>query len=77
MIKEIIKTFKNYSVDKDPANDCLDVHNYRSKIKNKKNNKKIKKYCRKSFKYKIILMPTYTVKYSNINLSQKQKFYCG
>ena len=25
MVKEIIKTFKNYSVDKDPANDCLDV----------------------------------------------------
>ena len=25
MIKEVIKTFKNYSVDKDPANDCLDV----------------------------------------------------
>jgi len=25
MIKEIIKNFKNYSVDKDPANNCLDV----------------------------------------------------
>ena len=25
MVKEIIKTFKNYSVEKDPANDCLDV----------------------------------------------------
>ena len=25
MIKEIIKTFKDYSIDKDPANDCLDV----------------------------------------------------
>ena len=25
MIKEIIKTFKNYSVESDPANDCLDV----------------------------------------------------
>ena len=25
MIKEIVKTFKNYSVEKDPANDCLDV----------------------------------------------------
>ena len=24
MIKEIIKTFKDYSVEKDPANDCLD-----------------------------------------------------
>ena len=25
MIKEIIKTFQNFSVEKDPANDCLDV----------------------------------------------------
>ena len=25
MIKEIIKTFKNFSVEKDPANNCLDV----------------------------------------------------
>ena len=25
MIKEIIKTFKSFSVDKDPANNCLDV----------------------------------------------------
>ena len=25
MIKEIIKTFKDYSIDKDPANNCLDV----------------------------------------------------
>jgi 5'-methylthioadenosine phosphorylase len=25
MIKEIIKTFKNFSEDKDPANDCLDA----------------------------------------------------
>ena len=25
MIKEIVKTFKNYSVEKDPANYCLDV----------------------------------------------------
>ena len=25
MIKEVIKTFKNFSVKKDPANDCLDV----------------------------------------------------
>ena len=25
MIKEIVKTFKNYTVDKDPANDCLDT----------------------------------------------------
>ena len=25
MIKEIIKTFKDYTVEKDPANNCLDV----------------------------------------------------
>ena len=25
MIKEIIKTFKEHSVEKDPANNCLDV----------------------------------------------------
>ena len=25
MIKEVIKTFKDFSADKDPANDCLDV----------------------------------------------------
>jgi 5'-methylthioadenosine phosphorylase len=25
MIKEVIKTFKDFSTDKDPANDCLDV----------------------------------------------------
>ena len=25
MIKDIIKTFKKFSPDKDPANDCLDV----------------------------------------------------
>ena len=25
MVKEVIKTFKNFSVEKDPANDCLDV----------------------------------------------------
>jgi 5'-methylthioadenosine phosphorylase len=25
MIKEVIKTFKDFSIDKDPANDCLDV----------------------------------------------------
>ena len=25
MIKEVIKTFKDFSVDNDPANNCLDV----------------------------------------------------
>ena len=36
MIKEVIKTFKDYSVDKDPANDCLDVAiitDYKSRTK--------------------------------------------
>ena len=25
MVKEIIRTYKNFSIEKDPANDCLDV----------------------------------------------------
>ena len=25
MIKEVVNTFKNFSVEKDPANNCLDV----------------------------------------------------
>ena len=25
MIKEVIKTFKNFSIEKDPANNCLDT----------------------------------------------------
>ena len=25
MIKEIIKTFKDFSIEQDPANNCLDV----------------------------------------------------
>jgi len=25
LIKEVIKTFKNFSIEKDPANNCLDV----------------------------------------------------
>ena len=25
MIKEVIKTFKNFSIDKDPQNNCLDT----------------------------------------------------
>ena len=25
MIKEVIKTFKNFSADKDPANNCLET----------------------------------------------------
>ena len=43
MIKEIIKTFKNYSVDKDPANDCLDVAIITDpKLRTKKTTKKLK-----------------------------------
>ncbi len=43
MIKEIIKTFKNYSVEKDPANDCLDVAIITNpKLRTKKTIKKLK-----------------------------------
>ena len=43
MIKEIIKTFKNYSIDKDPANDCLDVAIITDpKLRTKKTIKKLK-----------------------------------
>ncbi len=43
MIKEIIKTFKNYTVDKDPANDCLDVAIITDpKLRTKKTIKKLK-----------------------------------
>ena len=43
MIKEIIKTFKDYSVEKDPANDCLDVAIITDpKIRTKKTIKKLK-----------------------------------
>ena len=43
MIKEIIKTFNDYSVDKDPANDCLDVAIITDpKLRTKKTIKKLK-----------------------------------
>jgi 5'-methylthioadenosine phosphorylase len=43
MIKEVIKTFKNYSVDKDPANNCLDVAIVTDpKLRTKKTIKKLK-----------------------------------
>ena len=43
MIKEIIKTFKNYSVENDPANDCLDVAIITDpKLRTKKTIKKLK-----------------------------------
>ena len=42
MIKEIIKTFKNFSVENDPANDCLDVAFITdSKLRTKKTIKKL------------------------------------
>ena len=43
MIKEIIKTFKNFSVEKDPANNCLDVAIITdSKLRTKRTIKKLK-----------------------------------
>ena len=43
MIKEIIKTFKNHSVEKDPANDCLDIAIITDlKLRTKKTIKKLK-----------------------------------
>ncbi len=43
MIKEIIKTFKDYSVEKDPANNCLDVAIITDpKLRTKKTKKKLK-----------------------------------
>ena len=43
MIKEIIKTFQNFSADKDPANDCLDVAIITDpKMRSKKTIKKLK-----------------------------------
>mgnify|MGYP001188341058 FL=1 len=42
MIKEVIKTFKDFSVDKDPANNCLDVAIITdSKLSSKKTKKKL------------------------------------
>ncbi len=43
MIKEVIKTFKNFSVEKDPANNCLDVAIITDKsFRTKKTIKKLK-----------------------------------
>jgi len=43
MIKEIIKTFKNFSIDKDPANNCLDTAIITDpKLRTKKTIKKLK-----------------------------------
>ena len=43
MIKEVIKTFKDFSIDKDPANDCLDTAIITDpKLRTKKTIKKLK-----------------------------------
>jgi len=43
MIKEVIKTFKDFSIDKDPANNCLDVAIITDpKLRTKKTIKKLK-----------------------------------
>ena len=43
MIKEVIKTYKDFSVDKDPANNCLDVAIITDpKLRSKKTIKKLK-----------------------------------
>jgi 5'-methylthioadenosine phosphorylase len=43
MIKEVIETFKNFSVENDPANDCLDVAIITDpKLRTKKTIKKLK-----------------------------------
>ena len=42
MIKEVVKTFKDFSVDKDPANNCLDVAIITDpKLRSKKTKKKL------------------------------------
>ncbi len=53
MIKEIIKTFKEYSVEKDPANDCLDVAIITdTKFRSKKTIKKLKNIAGRVLKEK-------------------------
>ena len=43
MIKEVVKTFKDFSIEKDPANDCLDVAIITDfKLRSKKTIKKLK-----------------------------------
>ena len=53
MIKEVIKTFKNYSVDKDPSNNCLDVAIITDpKFRTKKTIKKLKYIAGRALKKK-------------------------
>ena len=55
MIKEIIKTFQNFSVEKDPANDCLDVAIITDpKLRTKKTIKKLKNIAGRALSKKII-----------------------
>ena len=51
MIKEVIKTFKDFSVDKDPANDCLDTAIITDpKLRTKKTIKKLKHIAGRALK---------------------------
>ncbi len=51
MIKEVIKTFKDFSVEKDPANNCLDVAIITDpKLRTKKTIKKLKNIAGRVFK---------------------------
>tara|TARA_B100001063_G_scaffold238487_1_gene260720 strand:- start:1728 stop:2606 length:879 start_codon:yes stop_codon:yes gene_type:complete len=53
MIKEIIKTYKNFSIDKDPANDCLDTAIITDpKLRTKKTIKKLKNIAGRVLKKK-------------------------
>ena len=61
-------------MEKDPANNCLDVAIITDpKLRTKKTIKKLKNIAGRVLNKKNDLMPTYIVKYSNFNLSQKQK----
>ena len=53
MIKEVIKTFKDFSVDNDPANNCLDTAIITDpKLRSKKTLKKLKHIAGRAFSKK-------------------------
>jgi len=53
MIKEVIKTFKDFSIDKDPANNCLDTAIITNpKLRTKKTIKKLKYIAGRAFSKK-------------------------
>jgi len=53
MVKEVIKTFKDFSVDKDPANNCLDTAIITDpKLRTKKTIKKLKYIAGRAFSKK-------------------------